>query len=239
MEDEGEQGGKEMDTTDIASTGSQQTGETNNQGKESKAGAKTGRPMTDEEVNHIVKTENFLKFFSSATKLVEVAITEETTLGLDSYSDDLMTEDANELVSVQRLFHDEKWSRGRPMTSIDWSPKFPELLLGSYSSRETTTNEAEGVCLVWNLKYKRETPEYVFTSESPLVTARFSMFHPNLVVGGAYSGQIMLWDNRTNKRGPVQRSRFSPIAHTLPVYCAQVVGVANSNSLVTASTDGK
>ena len=65
-----------------------------------------GRPTTEEEVNHIVKTENFLKFFSSATKLVEVAITEETTLGLDSYSDDLMTEDANELVSVQRLFHD-------------------------------------------------------------------------------------------------------------------------------------
>ena len=31
----------------------------------------------------------------------------------------------------------------------------------------------QGVCLVWNLKYKRETPEYVFTSESPLVTARY------------------------------------------------------------------
>ena len=77
--------------------------------------------------------------------------------------------------------------------------------------------QPKGVCLVWNLKYKRETPEYVFTSESPLVTARhvhcmykdiydsyldqtilfrFSMFHPNLIIGGAYSGQIMLWDNR-------------------------------------------
>ena len=67
-----------------------------------------------------MKTENFLKFFSSATKLVEVAITEETTLGLDRYSDDLVTEDGNELVSVQRVFHDEKWSRGRPLTSLDW-----------------------------------------------------------------------------------------------------------------------
>ena len=109
-------------------------------------------------MSHIVKTENFLSFFSSATKLVEVAITEETALGLDRYSDDLVTEDANELVSVQRVFHDEKWSRGRPVTSLDWcflpsflskkpksrrSPKFPELVMGSYSSRETTTNEAE------------------------------------------------------------------------------------------------
>ena len=67
-----------------------------------------------------MKTENFLKFFSSATKLVEVAITEETALGLDPYSDDLVAEDANELVSVQRVFYDEKWSRGRPVTSLDW-----------------------------------------------------------------------------------------------------------------------
>ena len=78
------------------------------------------RPLTEEEVSHIVKTENFLKFFSSATKMVEVAITEEAALGLDPYSDDLVAEDANELVSVQRVFYDEKWSRGRPVTSLDW-----------------------------------------------------------------------------------------------------------------------
>ena len=99
--------------------------------------------------------------------------------------------------------------------------------------------QPKGVCLVWNLKYKRETPEYVFTSESPLVTARhvhcmykdiydsyldqtmlfrFSMFHPNLIIGGAYSGQIMLWDNRCRffanafqsfAKGQTNEARFS------------------------------
>ena len=71
-------------------------------------------------MNHIVKTESFLKFFSSATKMVEVAITEDSALGLDCYSDDLVAEDANQLMSVQRIFHDEKWSKGRPVTSLDW-----------------------------------------------------------------------------------------------------------------------
>lgn len=78
-------------------------------------------------MNHIVKTESFLKFFSSATKLVEVAITEDSALGLDRYSDDLVAEDANELMSVQRIFHDEKWSKGRPVTSLDWYFVIPLL----------------------------------------------------------------------------------------------------------------
>ena len=78
-------------------------------------------------MNHIVKTESFLKFFSSATKLVEVAITEDSALGLDRYSDDLVAEDANELMSVQRIFHDEKWSKGRPVTSLDWYFVIPFL----------------------------------------------------------------------------------------------------------------
>ena len=78
-------------------------------------------------MNHIVKTESFLKFFSSATKLVEVAITEDSALGLDRYSDDLVAEDANELMSVQRIFHDEKWSKGRPVTSLDWYIVIPWL----------------------------------------------------------------------------------------------------------------
>lgn len=43
----------------------------------------------------------------------------------------------------------------------------------------------------------------------------FAKFHPNLVVGGTYSGQIVLWDNRSNKRTPVQRTPLSAAAHTV------------------------
>ena len=43
----------------------------------------------------------------------------------------------------------------------------------------------------------------------------FAKFHPNLVLGGTYSGQIVLWDNRVNKRTPVQRTPLSASAHTV------------------------
>lgn len=40
-------------------------------------------------------------------------------------------------------------------------------------------------------------------------------FHPNLILGGTYSGQIVLWDNRVQKRTPVQRTPLSTAAHTV------------------------
>lgn len=67
----------------------------------------------------------------------------------------------------------------------------------------------------------------------------FAKFHPNLIIGGTYSGQIVLWDNRSNKRTPVQRTPLSAAAHTHPVYCVNVVGTQNAHNLISVSTDGK
>jgi hypothetical protein len=46
-------------------------------------------------------------------------------------------------------------------------------------------------------------------------------FDPNLVLGGTYSGQIVLWDNREQKRTPVKRTPLSASAHT--VSCVTLV----------------
>ncbi len=111
--------------------------------------------------------------------------------------------------------------------------------MASYNNNEDKPNEPDGVCLVWNMKFKKTTPEYIFHCQSPVMSACFAKFHPNLVLGGTYSGQIVLWDNRSNKRTPVQRSPLSSSAHTHPVYCIQVVGTPNSHNVISVSTDGK
>lgn len=84
-------------------------------------------------------------------------------------------------------------------------------------------------------------------------------FHPNLIIGGTYSGRIVLWDNRIPKRTPVHRTPLSPAAHTVkkffiyfwwtvsiwfiffqhPVYCLSVVGTQNAHNLIAISTDGR
>lgn len=50
------------------------------------------------------------------------------------------------------------------------------------------------------------------------MSTRFARFHPNLIVGGTYCGQIVLWDNRSNKQTPVQRTPLSSTAHTVSMF---------------------
>lgn len=42
------------------------------------------------------------------------------------------------------------------------SSQYPELLVASYNNNEDAPHEPDGVALVWNLKYKKSTPEYIF-----------------------------------------------------------------------------
>lgn len=91
-----------------------------------------------------------------------------------------------------RQFSDERWTKNRVVTCLDWSPQvllsssspffapsrrrlstsfptgcrvspqYPELLVASYNNNEDAPHEPDGVALVWNLKYKKGTPEYIF-----------------------------------------------------------------------------
>ncbi|KYM99050.1 Cytoplasmic dynein 1 intermediate chain 2 [Cyphomyrmex costatus] len=55
----------------------------------------------------------------------------------------------------------------------------------------------------------------------------------------AYFDQIVLLDNRVQKKTPIQRTPLSATAHTHPVYCWNVVGIQIAHNLISISTDGK
>jgi len=201
------------------------------------------KDLSEEEKSVIMMSQPFQKFFDRATKIMERALFEDINVFVDytgGYDDGEALEDkSGGKLSLNRFFYDDRWSKNRVITSMDWSTQFPELLVASYNNNPEAPHEPDGVCLVWNTRYKKTTPEYIFHCQSPVMTAVFARFHPNLILGGTYSGQIVLWDNRNNKRTPVQRSPLSASAHTHPVYCARVVGTQNAHNLITISTDGK
>lgn len=118
-------------------------------------------------------------------------------------------------LSLNRVFYCDRWSKNRCVTSMDWSTHFPELLLASYHNNEELPNEPDGVVMVWNTKFKKQTPEDIFHCQSAVMATCFAKFHPNLILGGTYSGQIVLWDNRVQKRTPIQRSTLNADAHTV------------------------
>ncbi|XP_040213694.1 cytoplasmic dynein 1 intermediate chain 2 isoform X4 [Rana temporaria] len=199
--------------------------------------------LTEEEKQQIVHTEEFISFFDHSTRIVERALSEQINIFFDYSGRDIEEKEgeiqAGAKLSLNRQFFDERWSKHRVVSCLDWSSQYPELLVASYNNNEDAPHEPDGVALVWNMKYKKTTPEYVFHCQSAVMSAAFAKFHPNLVVGGTYSGQIVLWDNRSNKRTPVQRTPLSAAAHTHPVYCVNVVGTQNAHNLISISTDGK
>ncbi|XP_041739919.1 cytoplasmic dynein 1 intermediate chain 1 isoform X6 [Coregonus clupeaformis] len=201
------------------------------------------RELTEEEKQQILKSEEFLSFFDCSIRVMERALAQESDIFFDYSGRDLDDKEGDlqggSSLALSRLFYDEHWSKHRVITCLDWSPQYPELLVASYNNNEEAPHEPDGVALVWNMKFNKNTPEYVFHCQSPVVSVGFARFHPNLVVGGTYSGQIVLWDNRSHRRTPVQRTPLSAAAHTHPVYCVNVVGTQNANNLITVSTDGR
>lgn len=84
-------------------------------------------------------------------------------------------------------------------------------------------------------------PEYTFHSNSDILTAKFSPFHPSLIVGGSYSGQVLLWDTRSKSPLPVQKTPLTGASsggHTHPIYSISLVGTQNANNIISCSTDG-
>ncbi|KYB25073.1 Cytoplasmic dynein 1 intermediate chain-like Protein [Tribolium castaneum] len=190
----------------------------------------------------IILSEDFQHFVDRAGRVMERVLCE----NVDYYTDysggageEGLDEKSHQRISLNRYFFDERWSRNRCVTSMDWSPQFPELLLASYNNNEDSPNDPDGVVLIWNTKFKKATPEYIFHCQSAVLSAKFARFHPNLILGGTYSGQIVLWDNRVQKRTPIQRTPLSASAHTHPVYCLSVVGTQNAHNLISISTDGR
>ncbi|OWK05933.1 hypothetical protein Celaphus_00012631 [Cervus elaphus hippelaphus] len=159
--------------------------------------------LTEEEKQQILYSEEFLSFFDHSTRIVERALSEQINIFFDYSGRDLEDKvgeiQAGAKRSLNQQFFDE------------------QLLVASYNNNEDAPHEPDGVALVWNMKYKITTPEYVFHCQSAVMSATFAKFHPNLVVGGTYSGQIVLWDNHSNKRTPGQRTPLQ-LQHTHILY---------------------
>jgi len=195
--------------------------------------------FSEEEKKNIMQSDVFRDFFDYSTKLVERALDEPYDFMIDYRVDNTVEDDKvndNTLKLVQS-FHSEEWTKDRTVTDMDWSPEYSELMLGSYNKKkQSLITDPYGVCCIWNL-HLQGRPEFVFQTQSEITSACFSKFHPKLVIGGTYSGQIVLWDMRT-KSLPVQKTPLTVTGHAHPIYKMQMVGTQNSNNLISASSDG-
>uniref|UniRef100_A0A1I8JNY0 WD_REPEATS_REGION domain-containing protein n=1 Tax=Macrostomum lignano TaxID=282301 RepID=A0A1I8JNY0_9PLAT len=175
------------------------------------------RELSESERQQILLSDNFQAFFARASRVVERALAEteteyfetdgEADAGSDAY-------DEGAVAGVPAC----AWSRGRCVTALDWSPHYQELCLAAYAESQQSHpgGDSDGVVCVWNARYRCDSPEFALHCQSPVTSACFATYQRCLIVGGTYSGQLVLWDTRTHRRTPVQRSTLGAQGHTEP-----------------------
>lgn len=201
-------------------------------------------PPPDDVINVVfaepsaVASEDLLPFVQQSLKVVERSLKPPTFDVLTDYGSQgpTTTHDEEALVS-QNLQFAHSDTDGRAVLDLAWSHAFPELLVASYTEKRDSIAEAKGCVKVWNT-HMPEKPEYTFVADSDVTSVLCSPFHPTLVFGGLYNGQIMVWDMRASGSQAILASPLSGSAHSHPVLALDLYGTQNASSLVSASTDG-
>ncbi|KAF7186336.1 Cytoplasmic dynein 1 intermediate chain 2 [Pseudocercospora fuligena] len=208
------------------------------------------RALAPEELNAVTSSNDFLDFVERSSKVIERALDEEYDVLADYALQAREVEDDDEYVGrrgrrvkeVAQFDLSEVMGKKRAISDIDFSPKFPELLCTAYTKSQSSPHTPPGLLNVWNMHLKGR-PEYSLHATSDLLSCQFHPYHPSLILGGTYSGQLCLWDTRArNQRTgePVQKTPLTGgrTGHAHPVYSLAVVGTQNASSVVSVSTDG-
>ena len=192
--------------------------------------------------NYKDEINDFLKI---KKKFMERAINEQNIYNMfesenyDEYQN--FVPDSENLLHPLLEFYDDSCAK-KTVTSLEWSLKYPELLLSCYSRRtdDFITNQKNGLIYIWSLGY-RKVPEFTFTCTPEITSAIFHPYNPKLIVGGTHTGQVMIWDTR-GKQTAVNKTPLglgggqSGIkTHTSDITCLGVIGSTNSSHIISLS----
>ncbi|CBX95715.1 similar to cytoplasmic dynein 1 intermediate chain 2 [Plenodomus lingam JN3] len=189
------------------------------------------KTLTNEELAAVENSEEFIGFVERSTKVLERALDQQLEydiladyalggVGVDDEDEGYGSSGGKKGRRIKEIaqFWDDRWSKKRMISDLGFSTKFPELVLASYTKNPSAPHDPDGLVQVWNL-HMHDRPEYIFHAQSDILTAKFSPFHPNLIIGGAYSGQVLLWDTRA-KSAPIQKT---PLTGSDGVVCGWTV----------------
>ena len=190
--------------------------------------------------NYKDEINEFLKF---KRKHMERAINERDIYNMfenDNYKYPNSLADSS-LVHPIIEFYDESCAK-KIVTSLEWSLKYPELLLSCYSKRtdEFAGDQKNGLIYIWSLAV-RKLPEFTFSCQPEITSAIFHPYNPKLIIGGTHTGQVMIWDTR-GKQNAVYKTplglgggQSGVKTHTSDIACLGVIGSTNSSHIISLS----
>ena len=201
--------------------------------------------IPEEERDQYIKNykDEINEFLKYKKKHMERAVNEVDIYNMflnDDYEYQNSLPDSGNLVHPIMEFHDESCAK-KIVTSLEWSLKYPELLLACYSKRtdDFNANQKNGLIHIWSLAV-RKVPEFTFTCQPEITSAIFHPYNPKLIMGGTHTGQVLIWDTRGKQtavyKTPLGLGGQSGVkTHTSDITCLGVIGSTNSSHIVSLS----
>lgn len=132
---------------------------------------KRDEALTSTDLAGIFASNEFQTFLDTSSKFVERALNDDYDY-LRDYTigdgDDASADAKGKRVKLTCAFYDERWCRNRSVTSLDWSPKFPELCVAAYNKNAMSASDPDGIACVWNL-HLVDRPEFIFHSQVSII----------------------------------------------------------------------
>ena len=135
-------------------------------------------------------------------------------------------------------------SQNRGIASVQWHPKYEDVLICAHArNRNLPTwelGDEAGLVMLWSMqRADSKQPDRVLRAHSDVVAIEtLPIAAPTIVVGGLLTGEIVMWDTRTQWSTPAQISggKGGPRDIEMPMYTLQAS--SNDSVLVSGSRAG-
>lgn len=196
------------------------------------------KEIDPDEAEIIIATSQFGEFFSRCAIVMEKALDEKFDV-VEDFILQQKTEDPfdqkGKIKLVQLLHYTEE---DRCISSLTWSPNHNDMVMAAYIKSDLSEcKAAQGIINIWHLEDPTK-PKHTLSSQSSITNAQFYPNDHNIVMGGSYTGQLLIWDLRA-KSLPIQRSPALSKGHSFPIVGLSFAESRHSSNAVSLSSDGK
>ena len=107
-------------------------------------------------------------------------------------------------------------TKRKQVTALSWNPGNPDLFAVGYGSYDFM-QQSSGMICCYTLK-NTSFPEYIYCTDSGVLSLDFHMQHPSLLAVGCYDGNVTVFDVSKNTTGSLYSSSVLTGHHSDPVW---------------------
>ncbi|XP_032302149.1 WD repeat-containing protein 63 isoform X2 [Coturnix japonica] len=158
------------------------------------------RELSNEEKEEILSSEKLKEFFTSVCLRMEIALQQNEIMNAFSddwkdLDDDLSKSDI--CFKEYQTFTDLHHLKDKSISCVCWHPTIYGIIAESAakqpSKKEKTKTQQDSVIIFWSL-FDPIQPQIILECLEGVYCFQFSPSDPNIIAGGCYSGQVVLWD---------------------------------------------